>query len=178
MRDSIAALRSPDPPNYQYCEQDLIDYIISLMDNELEKHPVSLLLCGGNVNCLDVHEFQALSGWNVMVNFPIRGNVCLGNCYLNHADLFGSPYSIHMLIKTDHQGVILPAGIKLKPVHRKVQIRDTRKHWKEALYLALNAEDWTEVLSGNNVDCVVDNMEKKIRTLMDKCMPLKSVRLL
>ena len=33
------------------------------------------------------------------------------------------------------------------------------------------------MLSGNNVDCVVDNMEKKIRTLMDKCMPLKSVRL-
>ena len=87
------------------------------------------------------------------------------------------PYSIHMLIKTDHQGVILPAGTKLKPLRRKVQIRNTRKHRKEALYLALNAEDWSEVLSGNNVDCVLNNMEKKIRTLMDKCMPLKSVRL-
>ena len=86
--------------------------------------------------------------------------------FTNRADLFGSPYSIHMLIKTDHQGVILPAGTKLKPVRRKVQIRDTRKHLKEALYLALNAEDWSEVLSGNNVDCVVNNMEKKIRTLM------------
>ena len=86
------------------------------------------------------------------------------------------PYSIHMLIKTDHQGVILPAGTKLKPVRRKVQIRDTRKHRKEALYLALNEEDWSEVLSGNNVDCVVNNMEKTIWTLMDKCMPLKSVR--
>ena len=31
--------------------------------------------------------------------------------------------------------------------------------------------------SGNNVDRVVNNMEKKIWTLMDKCMPLKSVRL-
>ena len=109
------------------------------------------------------------------VDFQTRSNACLDNCFNNRADLFGSPYSIHMLIKTD-QGVILPAGTKLKPVRRKVQIRDTRKHQKEALYLALYAEDWSEVLSGNNVDCVVDNMEKKIRTLMDKYMPFKSVK--
>lgn len=147
------------------------------MDNELEKHPDSVLLCGGDVNRLNMHKFQALSGWNVMVDFPTRSNACLDNCFTNRADLFGSPYSIHMLIKTDHQGVILPAGTKLKPVRCKVQIRDTRKHQKEELYLAFNAEDWSEVLSGNNVDYVVDNMEKKIRTLMDKCMPLKSVRL-
>ena len=131
------------------------------MDNELEKHPDSVLLCGGDVNRLNVHEFQVLSGWNVMVDFPTRSNACLENCFTNRADLFGSPFSIHMLIKTDHQGVMLPAGTKLKPVRRTVQIGDTRKHQKEALYLALNAEDWSEVLSGNNVDCVVDNMEKK-----------------
>ena len=156
-----------NPPKHQYREQDLIDYIISLMDNESEKHPDLVLLCGSDVNCLDVHEFQALSGWNVMVDFPTRGNACLDNCFTNRADLFGSPYSIHMLIKTDLQGVILPARTKPKPVRRKVQIRDTRKQRKEALYLALNAEDWSEVLSGNNVDCVVNNVEKKIRTLID-----------
>ena len=66
-----------------------------------------------------------------------------------------------MLIKTDHQGVILPVGTKLKPVRRKVEIRDTRKHRKEALYLAWNAEDWSELLSGNDVNCLVNNMEKK-----------------
>ena len=40
-------------------------------------------------------------------------------------------------------------------------VHDIRKHRKEALYLALIAEDWSEVLSGNNVGCAVDNMEKK-----------------
>ena len=165
------------PPKHQYREQDITDYIISLMDNELEKHPHSVLLCPGDVNCLDMHKLKALSGWNVMVDFPTKGNACLDNCFTNRADLFGSPYSIHKLIKSNHQGVILLAGTKLKPLHRKVQILDTRKHRKEVLYLALNVEDWSEVLSGNNVDCVVNNMEKKIRTLMDKCMPLKSVTL-
>ena len=112
-----------------------------------------------------------------MVDFLTRGNVCLDKCFTNHADLFGSTYSIHMLIKSDHQGVILLARTKLKPLRRKVQTHDTRNHQKEALYLALNAEDWSEVLSGNNVDCVVNNMEKQIRTLKDKCMPLNSATL-
>ena len=107
------------------------------LENELEKHPDSVLLCGGDVNRLNMHKFQALSGWNVMVDFPTRSNTCLDNCFTNRADLFGSPYSIHMLIKTDHQGVILPAGTKLKPVRCKVQIRDTRKHQKEELILRL-----------------------------------------
>jgi hypothetical protein len=33
-----------------------------------------------------------------------------------------------MLTKTDHIGVILPAGTKLKPMRRKVEFRDCRKH--------------------------------------------------
>lgn len=60
----------------------------------------------------------------VMVDFPTRGNACLDNCFTNRADLFGSPYSIRMLIKTDHQGVTLLARTKLKPVRRRVQIRE------------------------------------------------------
>ena len=48
-----------------------------------------------------------------------RGNACLDNCLTNRADLFGQAYSVHMLIKTDHEGFVLPAGLKLKPVRRK-----------------------------------------------------------
>ena len=83
-----------NPPKHQYREQDLIDYIISSMDNELGKHPDSVLLCGGDVNCLDVHEFQALSWWNIMVDFPTSGNACLDNCFTDRVNLFGSPYPI------------------------------------------------------------------------------------
>ena len=83
-----------NPPKHQYREHDLIDYIISSMDNELEKHPDSVLLCGGDVNCLDVHEFQALSWWNIMVDFTTRGNACLDNCFTDRVNLFDSPYPI------------------------------------------------------------------------------------
>ena len=55
-----------------------------------------------------------------MVDFPTRGNACLDNCLTltNPADLFGQAYFIHMLIKTDHVGFVLPVGLKLKRVRR------------------------------------------------------------
>ena len=46
-----------------------------------------------------------------------------------------------MLMKTDHEAVVFPAGTKLKPIRRKVHLRDTREHRKQATYLDLAAED-------------------------------------
>ena len=45
----------------------------------------------------------------------------------------------------DHTGVVLPAGTKLRPVRRKVKIRDQREHRKQDLYKARAEEDWSEV---------------------------------
>jgi hypothetical protein len=78
-----------------------------------------------------------------------------------------------MLMKTDHKGFVLPAGTKLKPLRRKLQLRDCRKHRKQDFYQALASEDWNEVLAAENVNL----MEDKIKTLMDKCMPIKYVRM-
>ena len=43
--------------------------------------------------------------------------------------------------------------------------------------MALAAEDWGDVLTADNINLAVDLLEKKIRTLIDKCLPLKSVRM-
>ena len=113
--------------------------------------------------------------WNVMVDFPTRNNACLDNCLTNRPVLFGKAYPIHM--KTDHKGFVLPAGTKLKPTRRIVLVRDCREQRKRALFLSLAAEDWGEVITAEDINVAVGIMEDKIRTLMDKCMPLKSVRM-
>ncbi len=70
------------------------------------------------------------------------GNACLDNYLTIRIDLFSKCYGpFHMLTKTDHIGVILPAGMKLKPMRRKVEFRDCRKHRKEDFYEALAEED-------------------------------------
>ena len=78
-----------------------------------------------------------------------------------------------MLIKTDYEGFVLPAGLKLKPVRRKVLLRDCREHRKQSFYIALATLDWSDVF--NVVDKAVEVLEEKILVVMDKCMPQKSV---
>ena len=64
-------------------------------------------------------------------------NTCLDKCLVNCPNqLFEKCFAINMLIKNDHKGIILPAGIKLPP------IRENRKMHS---YLALARQNWTEV---------------------------------
>ena len=154
-----------------------MNYVISFVDFVLNKHPEAAIVCGGDVNRLDMQEFKALSGWDFMVDFPTRGNACLDNCLTNRADLFGQAYPIHMLIKTDHEGFVLTAGLKLKPVRRKVLVRDCGEHRKQSFYMALATMDWSDVFNAVDINKAVEVLEEKILAVMDKCMPQKSVRM-
>lgn len=82
-----------------------------------------------------------------------------------------------MLIKTDHEGFILPAGLKLKPVRREVLVQDCREHRKQSFYMALTTLDWSDVLNEVDINKAVEVLEVKIRAVMNKFMPQKSVRM-
>ena len=159
-----------NPPKHNYRHIDLMNYVIGFVDSVLEKHPHAVIVCGGDLNQLDMKEFKALSGWSFLVEFLTRGNACLDNC------LKTCPF--HMLMKMDHEAFVLPAGRKLKPMRRKVHLRDTREHRKQALYIVLAAEDWGDILAAKNVNVVVGLLEDRIHTLMDECMLVKTVRIL
>ena len=118
---------------------------------------------------------MTLGGWIALVDFPTRGDSHLDNCLANRPDLFERCYPIKILIKTDYKGVFLPARNKIRPVRRKVTIRDCKEHRKQALYLALSFEDWSELLCSTNVNAAASQLEAKVITLMDKCLPLETV---
>ena len=111
----------------------------------------------------------------MLVDFPTRGESCLDNYLTNREDLFNKCHPIQMLMKTDHKGVIMPAGSKLKPIRQKVQIRDVREHRKRNFYIALNSGDWDDVFTSTDVNCAVNTLENKIINLMDSHMPLRTV---
>ena len=79
--------------------------------------------------------------------FSTRGDSIVDNIFTNRSDLFGKCIPYNITTKTDHMGVILPPGTKLKPIRRNVQIRDCRKHRKEDFYKALAGETWHAVLN-------------------------------
>lgn len=169
----VCGLYHPPKPNYQAC--DLMNYLVGYVDYVLKKHPDTVVVCGGDLNQLDLQHLEALSGWNSLVDFPTRGDSHLDNCLTNRPDLFERCYPIQILIETDHKGVVLPAREKLGPVCGKVTIRDFTEHRKQALYLALSSEDWSELLSSTNVDAAVSQLEANLITLRDRCLPLKTV---
>lgn len=78
-------------------------------------------------------------------------------------------------MRTDHLGFIVPAGKKLKPIRQKVRLRDCREHRKLTLYLALDAENWRDVVEAENIEDAVQRFELKILSIMNKCMPLRTV---
>ena len=80
-----------------------------------------------------------------------------------------------MLIKTDHTGVILQAGTKLRSIPRKVKVRDCRKHRKEDLYSVLAGEDWDDILEATDIKDAMDWLECKILGHMNKCIPTRTV---
>ena len=63
-----------------------MNYIISFVEVVSNKHPEAAIVCGGDVNRLDMQEFKSLSGWDLMVDFPTWGNECLDNCLTNRVD--------------------------------------------------------------------------------------------
>ena len=163
------------PPTHNYLESNLMDYLLNRADDILDKVPDAVIVCGGDLNQLNINKLEQLLGWDAMVVFPTRGNACLDNCLANRKDLFSGCTPFNMLIKTDHTGVILSAGMKLKPMRRKFLFRDCRKHRKDALYKALAEQNWEAVQKATNVDEAVDYLSKKILDLMNTCMPTKTI---
>ena len=67
-----------------------MSYLISIVHDTQDKHPDSVFVCGGDLNRLDLNQLQAtsISGWNVLVDFPTRGDAHLDNCLTNRLDIF------------------------------------------------------------------------------------------
>ena len=163
------------PPKHSYAEHDLMSILVDFTDNVLDAYPQTVIVLGGDFNQMDMDRLQQMSGWNAMVDFPTRGESHLDNCLTNRPDLFERCYPIHVSTKSDHRGVILPAGTKLRPARRKVYIRDRRQHKKQDLYLALAEEGWREVFQAEDVDEAVNKLESSMHAHLDRCMPVRVV---
>ena len=104
------------PPKFRYQKCELIHYLVNLIDNTLDKHPNKVIVCGGDLNQINLTQLQRLTALSVLVDFPTRAESSLDNCLTNRPYLFGKSYPINTQMKTDHLGFTVPAGNKLKPL--------------------------------------------------------------
>ena len=117
-RTPYAYLWNLSPSTTQLSRKDFkMGYLIDLSDSFLEKISDGLFVCGGDLlNQMNIDRLESLSGWRSLVNLSTRGDSCLYDCFTNPSSLFDSCYPIHMSIKIDHEGVILPPALKLNPL--------------------------------------------------------------
>ena len=79
-------------------------------------------------------------------------------------------------MKTDHLGVVLPPGLKLKPVRIKVTFRDYREHRKILFENRIQAYEWSEVFNATDTDVATNLLNQSVKNLMDECFPKKTVQ--
>ena len=87
-------------------------------------------MIGSDLNDINLDKISALSGLTALVDFPTRGTPILYFCLTNNCSLFSKCYPFDAQIKTDHRGVIVPAGAKPKPMRYKCTMYDYREHRK------------------------------------------------
>ena len=160
-----------NPPKPIYNEGDLLDYLTDLSDTFLDSFPDGTIVIGGDVNTLDVEELSMLSGLQAFFDFPTRGNSTLDNCLTNNSTLFSKCYPFDAQIKTDHRGVILPPGVKLKPFRYKYTMHDYREHRRIEFHSKLLEQQWDDVESA--LLCLNSTLSR----LMKECFPSKTVRM-
>ena len=146
----VCGLYHPPKPS---CQQvDLIDYITDLTDTFLDEFPDGTIVVGGDLNKLDLVKDEMLSGLKALLDFPTRGNSIPDNCLTNNSALFSKCYSFKAQIKTDHEGVMLPPGIKLKPLKYKYTMHDYREHRRIGFHSKLLELDWDDVYKSDDVN--------------------------
>ena len=53
----------------------------NFFDTMLDKHPNISIVCGGDLNRLDLTRLKRITGWTALVDFPTRGDSFLDNCF-------------------------------------------------------------------------------------------------
>ena len=165
------------PPKPNYDESLLRIYLSDLMDDFLNNFPDGTVVCGGDLNQLNIEELESMIDVTALVDFPTRKESTLDNCLTNRPSLFEKCYPVNPLIKTDHKGVVLPAGTKLKPIRYRRIFRDYRHHRKAEFNEALEKVDWSPVLEATDVNTSVNNFQDIIHNLMNKCFTVRTVKM-
>lgn len=66
-----------------------MSYIANVVDNELDEHPQTVVVCGGDLNKLNIGRLEELTGRSAILDFTTRGLSYLVHCLSNRTNLLG-----------------------------------------------------------------------------------------
>ena len=155
----------------------IITLLPDISDLFLDGSPDGPVMIGGNLNNINLDKLSALSGLTALVDFPKRGTSILDDYLTNNCGLFSKCYLFDAQIKTDHRGVIVPAGARLKPMRYKCTMHDYREHRKIAFHAKLLEQSWDAIFDSKDVESASRYLQSTLRDLMNENFPVKTMHM-
>ena len=167
------------PPRCQY-QHEYIDHITSVIDYVLMEHPDAGIFVVGDMNDLNIQPILNNDGFHQVIHLPTRENNILDKIITNCSRFYSPVILMSPLGRSDHNCVLL---IPLKCIFReKNEIK--KKFVRPLPDSGLRSfGQWITCHSWNELSQISDPSEKcslfidTTRTELDKCLPVKEVKI-
>ncbi len=166
------------PPDCDYDETDLIEYLIDTCEQILSSKPNSRLIIAGDINKLNIirnllHQLPATQ----LVKVPTRGQNILDVFITNAHYDWKQVKVVKSLVRTDHDMIITYPRDVIEAVRRNSYFREARQHDKMKMLSELQKVDWYTInTDGQTLDEMMLIFYETVWPIFKMCFPLIKVR--
>ena len=141
------------PPDYEYNEQDLIEFLIDSCEQLLLSKPNSNIIIAGDINNLNIRSVLNQLPFTQLVKIPTRGLKILDVFITNVPNYWKSVKVVKSLVRSDHDMVITYPRNIVKAIRTNSHFRDVRQHHQLNMLRELESIDWnTIIMNSHNLD--------------------------
>ena len=166
---TIGALYHPPKAN----NAEMLDYLVSTMDEVTRTHPQSGIMLLGDFNQLPDSQLKSFP-LHQIVNSATRGNAILDKIYTNIPSWFQTPIPFPPVSRSDHNTVCLQPAVDPPRPPRSVKViyrRLVSPNRKSLLYNQLSHLNWTPLFRMSSCNEMVDLFYSVLTHWLDFYMP-------
>ena len=169
------------PPNPVYKSDNLINAILTDIEDICTKYPGSVISIVGDFNKLDTTKLETEAGLVQLVTEPTHGKNILDKFFTNLPTRFSIKIA-SLSIKTKHKAIIansvLVLNAKTSLQKKKVPLPDLRAHNIDRLRQALASHNWNALFSiDDDLDFLYEAFTNTLKAYYADFIPVKYVKM-
>ena len=172
-----ATIYFPQPDNEM--EAELIDHLLSSMDQMLTRHPLAAFILLGDFNRLNVAALLNDSHFHQVVEGPTRGENTLDKIITNISTHYEKPEITSPIGNSDHNTILWYPVSRVKK-ENKIRHRLVRPMPDSAIRAFgtwISSHDWSEVTECRDVDDQCNQFYETLHAAIQRYFPLKKTKL-
>ena len=165
------------PP--QNDDNKLRAHLFSSLDSALASYPNSAIVVLGDFNQFKPGNLCSSFKLKRLVTKPTRGNKILDQAYSTMSQYYDEALILPPVGLSDHSSVLLQPSNYHAPSLPATRVlkRDCKASNRQALLSFLQAINWTPLYHMSLCEDQFNDFQSTLATAMDKCLPMRSVKL-